>query len=201
MWRRMLTKIVLLAIAAVLPLTALAQTYPAKPVRLLVPSAAGGTPDIQARIIAAELSKQFGQQVVVENRGGASGIIGYEIIAKAAPDGYTLGYAAFPFITNVSTYSKLPYDSVKDFEPVILQVAGTNMLTVNPSLPVKSVRELISLARAQPGKLSYGAIGNGSSMQLSMELLKSMTGAKIEYVAYKSIQQATTDTIAGQIAI
>jgi len=178
-----------------------AQTYPIKPIRLLVPSAAGGTPDIQARIVASELTKQLGQQVVVENRGGASGIIGYEYLAKAAPDGYTLGYSAFTFITNPSTYSKLPYDSARDFVPVILQVMGTNILTVSPALPVKSVKELIALARAQPGKLSYGGIGNGSSQQLSLELLKSMTGTRIEHVAYKAMQQAMTDAIGGQIAI
>jgi len=197
-------KIVVIAFVAATSLNfgkSLAQTYPIKPIRLLVPSAAGGTPDIQARIVASELTKQLGQQVVVENRGGASGIIGYEYLAKAAPDGYTLGYAAFTFITNPSTYSKLPYDSANDFVPVILQVLGTNILTVSPALPVKSVKELIGLARAQPGKLSYGGIGNGSSQQLSLELLKSMTGTRIEHVAYKAMQQAMTDAIGGQIAI
>jgi tripartite-type tricarboxylate transporter receptor subunit TctC len=181
--------------------TALAQTYPNKPIRLVVPSAAGGTPDIQARIIANELGKQMGQQVVVDNRGGASGIIGYDVIAKSAPDGYTLGYSAFTFITNPIAYSRLPYDSAKDFQPVIRGVSGTNILTVTPSLPVRSVRELIELARAQPGKLSYGGPGGGASQQLSVELLKSMTGTQINQVYYKAIQQAITDTIGGQIPI
>ncbi|MGZ5259717.1 MAG: Bug family tripartite tricarboxylate transporter substrate binding protein, partial [Burkholderiales bacterium] len=108
--------------------TAFGQAYPTKPIRLVVPSAAGGTPDIQARIIANELGKQTGQQVVVDNRAGASGIVGYEVIAKSAPDGYTLGYSAFTFITNSLTYSKLSYDAAKDFQPIIRQVSGTNIV-------------------------------------------------------------------------
>jgi len=181
--------------------TAFSQGYPTKPIRLVVPSAPGGTPDIQARIIANELGKQLGQQVVIDNRGGASGIIGYDIIAKAAPDGYTLGYSAFTFITNALTYSRLPYDSAKDFQPVVRGVSGTNILTVAPSMSVRSVRELVELARAQPGKLSYGGPGGGASQQLSLELLKSMTGTQITQVYYKAIQQAMADTIGGQIQI
>ncbi|MEA3154127.1 MAG: hypothetical protein QOK44_1716 [Betaproteobacteria bacterium] len=181
--------------------TAFGQGYPTKPIRLVVPSAAGGTPDIQARIIANELGKQMGQQVVVDNRGGASGIIGYEVIAKSAPDGYTLGYSAFTFITNPLTYSKLSYDSAKDFQPIIRQVSGTNIVSVTPALPVRSARELVGLARAEPRKLSYGANGGGSSQQLSLELLKNMTGTQITQVYYKAIQQAIADTIGGQIQV
>ncbi len=191
-----------LSIAVLATVTAAsAAEYPSKPIRLIVPSAAGGTPDIQARLIASELSKQMGQQVVIDNRGGASGIIGYEMIARAAPDGYTLGYAAFPFITNPIMYVKLPYDTAKDFQPVVRQVSGTNVLTVTPALPVQSVRELVEYARAQPGKLSYGGIGGGGSQQLSIELFKSMTGTQIVQVSYKGMQQAITDTIAGQVHI
>jgi tripartite-type tricarboxylate transporter receptor subunit TctC len=181
--------------------TAFGQGYPTKPIRLVVPSAAGGTPDIQARIIANELGRQTGQQVVVDNRGGASGIIGYEVIAKSAPDGYTLGYSAFTFITNSLTYSKLSYDSAKDFQPIIRQVSGTNIVGVTPALPVRSARELVELARAEPRKLSYGANGGGSSQQLSIELLKNMTGTQITQVYYKAIQQAIADTIGGQIQV
>jgi tripartite-type tricarboxylate transporter receptor subunit TctC len=181
--------------------TAFGQAYPTKPIRLVVPSAAGGTPDIQARIIANELGRQTGQQVVVDNRGGASGIIGYEVIAKSAPDGYTLGYSAFTFITNPLTYSKLSYDSAKDFQPIIRQVSGTNIVGVTPALPVRSARELVELARAEPRKLSYGANGGGSSQQLSLELLKNMTGTQITQVYYKAIQQAIADTIGGQIQV
>ena len=178
-----------------------AQAYPSRPVRLIVPSAAGGTPDIQARIVASELSRVLGQQVVVDNRAGASGIIGYEAIAKATPDGYTLGYAAFPFIINPITYVKLPYDAEKDFQTIVLQVSGTNVLTVTPALPVKSVRELIDHARAFPGKLSYGSAGGGSSQQLAVELFKSLTGTQIVHVSYKGMQQAMADTVAGQIQV
>ncbi len=194
----------LFAVPAILSLaasTAFGQAYPNKPIRLVVPSAAGGTPDIQARIIANALSKQMGQQVVVDNRGGASGILGYDVIAKAAPDGYTLGYSAFTFITNALAFSRLPYDSAKDFQPVTRGVSGTNILTVTLSLPVRSVRELVELARAQPAKLSYGGPGGGASQQLSVELLKSMTGTQITQIYYKAIQQAITDTIGGQIQI
>src|SRR5262245_31888005 len=179
--------------------TAFAQGYPRRPIRLVVPSAPGGTPDLQARIVANELTRNLGQQVVVDNRGGASGIIGYEAIAKAAPDGYTLGYSAFTFITNSLTHSRLPYDAAKDFQPVVRGVSGTNILTVSPALPAKSVRELVELARKQPGKLSYGGPGGGASQQLSVELLKSMSGSQITQVYYKAIQQAITDTIGGQI--
>lgn len=177
------------------------QSWPNRPVRLLVPSAAGGTPDINARLLATELSRQMGQQVVVDNRGGASGIIGYEMIARAAPDGYTFGYAAFPFITNPILFAKLPYDTARDFLPVIQQVFTTNVMTVTPSLPVRSVQELVEYARGQPGKLSYGSIGAGGSQQLAVELLKIMTGVQIVQVPYKGMQQATTDAIAGQVHI
>jgi tripartite-type tricarboxylate transporter receptor subunit TctC len=181
--------------------TAFGQAYPTKSIRLVVPSAAGGTPDIQARIIANELGKQMGQQVVVDNRAGASGIVGYEVIAKSAPDGYTLGYSAFTFITNSLTYSKLSYDAAKDFQPIIRQVSGTNIVSVTPALPVRSARELVELARAEPRKLSYGANGGGSSQQLSLELLKNMSGTQITQVYYKAIQQAIADTIGGQIQV
>ncbi len=183
------------------PSTASGQVYPTKPIRLIVPSAAGGTPDIQARILAGELTKQMGQQVVVDNRGGASGIIGYEVIARAAPDGYTLGYAAFPFIVNPIVHAKLPYDSARDFAPVITQVTNANLLAVSLLLPVKSVQELIDAARAQPGKLTYGSLGAGASQQLSVELLKMMTGTQIVQVTYKGMQQAITDVIGGQVQV
>ena len=192
----------IIVVFATLPMTCtVAAEYPTKPIRLIVPSAAGGTPDIQARLIASELTKQMGQQVVVDNRGGASGIISYEVIAKAAPDGYTLGYAAFPFITNPLMFTKLPYDTAKDFQPLVRQIFGPNLLAVSPALPVKTVQALVDYARAQPGKLSYGSVGAGASQQLSIELLKKMTGTQIVQVTYKGMQQAITDVIAGQVHI
>lgn len=175
------------------------QAYPTKPIRLIVPSASGGAPDIGARSLASELSTQMGQQVVVDNRPGASGIIGLDMAARAAPDGYTFVYFSNSVVTNPSLYLKLPYDAIRDFQPIIHATAGLNLLAVTPSLPVRSVRELIDHARANVGKLSYGSSGIGASTHLSMELLKSMTGTNIVFVAYKGSQQAITDVIGGQI--
>jgi len=187
--------------AVLMVTTAAAQSYPTKPIRLIVPSAPGGSPDFHARLIAIELSRQMGQSVVVDNRAGASGIIGLDVIAKAAPDGYTLGYSPFNFITNSIVFAKLPYDAAKDFQPVVLQNTGANLLAVTPTLPVHSVQELVEYARAQPGKLSYGTLGGGASTLLAVELFKIMTNTQIVQVSYKSVQQAITDTIAGQVQI
>jgi tripartite-type tricarboxylate transporter receptor subunit TctC len=178
-----------------------AADYPAKSIRLIIPSSPGGAPDIFGRLIAGELGKQMGQQVVVDNRPGASGIIGFEAMAKAPPDGYTFGYQTFPFVTNPSGYAKLPYDTARDFQPVVRQGSNAGLMTVTPSLPVQSVRELIEYARAQPGKLSYGSNGGTASNALIIELLKVMTGTQIVQVSYKGMQQAITDTIAGQVHI
>ena len=192
----------LLAVAGMMLLasgTTYSQAYPTKPIRLIVPSAAGGAPDIGARSLASELSKQMGQQVVVDNRPGASIIIGLEMIARAAPDGYTFGYISNAIATNPSMYSELPYDFTRDFQPIIHATSGLNLLAVTPSLPIRSVKELIELARAKPGTLSYGSAGNGTSPHLSMELFKSMTSTNIVQVSYKGAQQAITDVIGGQI--
>jgi len=190
---------VLLAPAISYPQPASTDTYPSKPIRLIVPSASGGAPDIGARSLASDLSTQMGQQVVVDNRPGASSIIGLEMAARAAPDGYTFVYLSNTVATNPSLYLKLPYDVVRDFQPIIHATAGLNLLAVTPSLPVRSVKELIDHARANAGRLSYGSSGIGASTHLSMELLKSMTGTNIVFVAYKGSQQAITDVIGGQI--
>jgi tripartite-type tricarboxylate transporter receptor subunit TctC len=187
--------------AAALAITPAAAEYPTRPIRLIVPSAPGGSPDIYARLIATELNKQMGQQLVVDNRPGGNSIIGFEAIAKAPADGYTVGYAIFPFILHPSVYAQLPYDTVKDFQPLVWWGSGTSLLTVTPALPVQSVRQLIDYARAQPGKLSYGAIGIATSQALAIELLKFMTGTQIVLVSYKGMQQAITDAIAGQIHV
>jgi tripartite-type tricarboxylate transporter receptor subunit TctC len=194
----------LLVVGAALTITIVAANaaeYPARPLRLIVASAPGGNPDINSRNLANELGKQIGQQVVVENRPGASGIIGYEALARATPDGYTLGYLSNLIATNPSLYEKLPYDFARDFQPLLLYLSGLNVLTVAPSLPVRSVKELIEYARANPGKLSYGTSGIGASPHLSMELFKSMTGTNILHVGYKGTQQAITDLIGGQIDV
>lgn len=175
--------------------------YPARPIRMIVPSAPGGLPDIQARLMANELGKQLEQQVVVENRPGASGIIGFELIARAAPDGHTIGYASFLIATNPSMFAKLPYDTAKDFRMVMHQVSALNILAVSPSLPVGSVQELIKHARANPDRLSYGISAFGASNHLSIELFKIMTETRLVPVSYKAIQQAISDAIAGQIHV
>ena len=180
---------------------AASQTYPSRPLRFIVPSAPGGSPDTNARELAAELSKQMGQQVVVENRPGASGIVGYELLKHATPDGYTFAYISNFIASNPSLYAKLPYDFFRDFEPVIFYFRGVNILAVSPSLPVKSVKELIDHARANPGKLKFGSSGVGATPHLSMELFKSMTGTDIVHVPYKATQQALVDLISGQIDI
>ena len=183
------------------PGIAASQAYPSRPLRFIVPSAPGGSPDINSRELANELSKQMGQQVVVENRPGASGILGYELLARASSDGYTFAYISNFIATNPSLYSKLPYDFFRDFQPVIQYFSGLNVLTVSPSLPVRSVKELIEQARANPGKLTFGSSGIGATPHLSMELFKSMTGTSIVHVPYKGTQQAVTDLIGGQIDI
>lgn len=187
--------------AAVISTTAAAQTYPVRPLRFIVPSAPGGSPDINSRELAAELTKQMGQQVVVENRPGASGILGYEMLARASADGYTFAYISNFVSTNPSLYARLPYDFFRDFQPVIQYFAGINILTVSQSSPARSVKELLELVRANPGKLSFGSSGVGATPHLSMELFKSMTGTNIQHVPYKGTQQAVTDLIGGQIEI
>jgi tripartite-type tricarboxylate transporter receptor subunit TctC len=199
-----MTKLALIVVAATFllaPCVSYPQGYPSKPLRLIVPFAAGSSPDVMARLIASELIKQMGQPVVVDNRAGASGIIGYESIAKSPADGYTVGFMGFPFITNPSLFAKLPYDTVKDFQPLIHQNSSTFLLTVTPALPVKSTQELIDYARAQPGKLSAGYAELGAPQFLGLELFKMMTDTRIVSISYKAIQQAITDTMAGQIHI
>ena len=190
------------AVCAALTVThSLAADYPDRPIRLIVPSAPGGGPDIYARLIGNEIGKQMGQQVVVDNRPGANGIIGFEVLARAAPDGYTLGFMTNPFITNPSIYLKLPYDSARDFQPVIFQGSSTFLLTVTPSLPIHSVKDLIEHARANPGTLSYGMLVKGGPQHLAVELLKIQTGTNIVPVGYKGVQQAIIDVVGGQIHI
>ena len=181
--------------------TSAGHIYPARPIRLIVSSAPGGNPDINSRNLASELTKQLGQQVIVENRPGASGIIGLEALARATPDGYTIGYISNLVATNPSLYAKLPYDFFKDFQPLLHYLSGLNLLTVAPSMPVRSVKELIDHAKANPGKLTYGTSGIGASPHLSMELFKTMTTTNIVHVGYKGTQQAITDLIGGQIDI
>jgi tripartite-type tricarboxylate transporter receptor subunit TctC len=180
--------------------TVQAQSYPVKPIRLVVPFAAGGTTDILAREVGAHLTKAFGQTVVIDNKPGAGGNIGADIVAKAPADGYTIlmGTVGTHGI-NVSLYNKLPYDAVKDFAAVSLVAAVPNVLVVHPSVPAKTMAEFTDYARAQGDKLTMASSGNGTSIQLAGELFKSMTGAKMTHVPYKGSAPALTDLIGGQV--
>src|SRR2546423_1447095 len=176
--------------------------YPTKPVRIVVPFPAGGTTDIIARATAQKLSEAWGQQVIVDNRPGAAGNIGSEVVAKAAPDGYTLLMGTVgTHAINPSLYAKMPYDHIKDFTPVILVAGVPNVLVVNPDLPIKSVPELIAYAKANPGKLNFASSGSGTSIHLSGELFKAMTGVQMTHVPYKGSAPALTDLIGGQVQL
>jgi len=181
---------------------AFAQAWPAKPIKLVAPSTPGDAPDVIARMVADKLSPALGQQVVVENRPGAGGVVGSEAVAKSPPDGYTLimGNAGSHGI-NAAVYSKLPYDIQRDFVPVSQVAMAPNIVVINPGIPANSVAEFIAYAKANPGKLSYASGGNGSSAHMSMELFKSMAGVDIAHVPYKGSTPALTDLIGGQVAI
>lgn len=176
-------------------------SYPSHVVRLIVPNAVGGPTDITARIVAQKLTQFFGQQFVVENRPGAAGIIGTEAAARAIADGYTLLCIALPHVVNPALYKKIPYDTVADFTPVAQLISYSNILVVHPSVPARSVKELIALAKAAPEKLTFGASGFGTSLYLSAELFKSMAGVKIVHVPYKGTAAAMTDLRAGEITM
>jgi len=192
---------VVLYIAALAGLcaSAPAQDYPSKPLRFIAPNLPGGPTDILARLISQKLSESLGQPVVVENRAGAAGNIGTEVAAKSPPDGYTLlsGNVA-TFGANVSLYKRLGFDPIKDFEPVVLVATQPNILVVHPSLPVTSVKDLITLARSRPGQLNYSGSGMGAVAHLAAELFKTMTGTHIVHISYKSAAPALIDLIAGQ---
>jgi tripartite-type tricarboxylate transporter receptor subunit TctC len=176
-----------------------AEQYPSRPIRCLVPSAPGGTPDVISRVIGAELAKQMGQQVVVDNRAGANGGIGMFLLARASPDGYTIGYGPVSAVVLNPVFTRVQYDPEKDIQPVVQLVYGMHILTVSPTLPVKSVQELIDHAKANPNKLSFGSPGSGSSQHLGMELFKLMTGVQMVHVPYKAIALATNDVMAGRL--
>ena len=185
---------------ALLPLFAAAQAYPDKPIRVIVPVPAGGTPDVVARMVAPGLSSLLGQQLVIDNRGGAGGLIGAELAAKAIPDGYTLFFSSPGSLTILPHLQKqATYDTLKDFAPIGLVSIGPFLLITHPSVPVKTVKELIALARAEPGKLNYASAGNGAANHLAMELFKSMAGVDITHVPYKGAPQAVTDVIGGYV--
>ena len=193
---RVVTLLLLLPFAGL----AIAQTYPVKSVRMVVPFAAGaGSNDIMARLVAQKLTESFGQQVVVDNRPGASGIIGTDIVAKAQPDGYTLLMMSLTFSVNPSLFSKLPYDTIKDFIPVTMVASAPLMLVVHPSVPAKSVAEFIAYAKANPGKLNFGSGGPGTTPHLAGEMIKTTAGLQMTHIPYKGGAPALADLVGGQI--
>ena len=186
---------------SLLSLTAHAQ-YPAKPIHIVVPSAPGDGSDLTARLIADPLSAVLGQPVIVDNKLGAGGVVGTEFAARQPADGYTLIMAnAGSHAINAALYSKLSYDPAKDFTPIALVAVSPNMMSVNPSLPVKSIAEFIAYAKAHPGEINFASGGNGSSAHLSAELLKSMAGIQMNHVPYKGSTPALTDLIGGQVQV
>jgi tripartite-type tricarboxylate transporter receptor subunit TctC len=190
----------LLAAAAALAVGAVqAQGWPTKPVRVIVPATPGGTIDPLTRVVADALSKDLGHQFVVENRPGAQGNTGLAAVAKADPDGYTLGMAASSMLAiNPHLYAKMPYDPLKDLAPIALVGDVQNVLVVHPSMPVKTLKEFTDYVNANPGKLNFGSSGNGSSMHLSGELFKKLSATQMQHVPYANVGDATKDLVAGR---
>jgi tripartite-type tricarboxylate transporter receptor subunit TctC len=184
------------------PAPAVAQAYPNRPVKFIVPFPPGGAIDTLARLVAQNLSQTWGQPATVENRPGAGGIIGTEQVAKAPPDGYTMGWGAVgTHGINVGLYKKLPYDPVKDFAAVVPVAIVPNLIVVNPSVPANTLADLIRLAQAQPGKLSYASAGTGTTLHISCELFRSMAKVDIVHVPYKGSSPAVADVIGGQVPV
>jgi|SRR5882672_259601 len=190
---------VLITCAVALPPEAGAQTWPAKPIRMIVPFAAGGGTDIQARLFGAKLSPALGQTVIVENRPGAGGNIGAELVAKAPPDGYVVLFQSASLAVNQTLYSKLNYNAIRDLAPVLLVSSTPLILVVHPSVPARSVKDLVALAKAKPDTFNFGSNSTGSTSHLSAELLKTMTGTRMTHIPYKGSGQATTALLGGEI--
>lgn len=195
-----MNKFIILMVAAFTALGASAQNYPDKPIRFIVPFAPGGNTDVQARLIGQKLTTALGQQVIVDNRPGAGGTIGVDMAAKSAPDGYTIVMASFGnILVGPSLYKKLPYDPVKDFAPIILVSEPAGLIVVHPSVPVKNFKELISYAKAHPGKLNYASAGNGTWNHLFAEQLKSLAKIQIAHIPYKGAGPAMNDVVGGHV--
>ncbi len=196
---RMQRLILCLILAAPFSAAIAAEKYPLRPVRLIIPSGAGGVTDILARNIAPKLGDALGQQVVIDNRPGASGIVGSQIVAKSAPDGYTLLMAFPSHVVNPSLYPDIPYDTAKDFAPITLVSAVSPVLIVSAQSPARSVAELVALAKAKPGQLNHGSTGTGSMGSLRADLFGAMAGIKFTQVVYKGAPQALTALLSGEI--
>lgn len=196
-WRGPLFVPILLA----MPLVAAAQTYPAKPVRFVVPYPAGGINDIIARLIANRMAAGLGSPWIVDNRAGRGGIIGSDAVAKSPPDGYTLVHGGMGSFTLAPFLSKVSYDSLRDFTPITLTARAPNVIVVHPSLPVRTVKELIALSKSRPGQLDYATPGVGSTPHLTASLFVSVTAVRMVHIPYKGSAPATTDLVAGQVPI
>lgn len=191
----------LAAIAAMAAWQASAAEYPARPVRLVVAFAPGGSVDVVARLLAQKLAERWKQQVVVDNRPGAGGNVSAEIAARAQPDGHTLYMTSAALVVNPSLYASVPYDPVRDFSPISLVATVQSVLVSHPALPVRSVKDLVALAKRQPGQINYVSSGSGTSGHLIMELFKSMAAIDIVHVPYKTIGQAYADLVSGQVPL
>ena len=196
-WLLLLTTVTLYAATA----SAADTAYPERPVRVIVTFPAGGGTDIVARMVFQKVAERSGATFVIDNRGGAGGTIGTELAAKSPADGYTLVVVSGSHTINPSLYKKLPYDTVRDFAPVTMLVTGPGLLVVHPSLPARTVRQLIALAKERPGQMLYASAGNGTPPHLAAELFKHMTGTNIVHIPYKGNAQAMTDLIAGQVSL
>ena len=184
--------------ALLVPATALAQPYPSKPVRVVIVFPPGGSNDVVGRIVFQKMSEQLGQQFIVDNRGGAAGTIGSEVVANSPPDGYTLMIQSATHVANAHLYKKLPYDVLKDFVGIAPLARQVGMLVVHPALPVRTTKEFIALAKARPGEVTYGSAGNGSFVHLTMALLASMTGLNMIHVPYKGGGPSGTALVSGE---
>jgi tripartite-type tricarboxylate transporter receptor subunit TctC len=198
---RALKLVLALAAAFIQAGAAAAQTYPTRAIRLIVPQSAGGSTDLVARPLARQLGEALQHPVVVENHPGAGSVIGTDLVAKAAPDGYTLLAVAASFSMSPSLYANLPFDPARDFAPITLLSAFPNILVVHPSLPVKSVKELIAYAKARPGQLNFGSSGMATGTHLSMELFKNMTGIQMVHVPYKGGAPSVNALLAGEVQV
>jgi tripartite-type tricarboxylate transporter receptor subunit TctC len=192
-------RLLLAVLAAIAAMPVAAQNYPARPIRWIVPVPAGSTTDIVSRIVGQKINEAWGQQVIIDNRPGGAFVIGSDIVAKAAPDGHTVGTLLTPHIVNPFVLKDLPYDTLRDFTPVTLMVIVPGVMTMNPGVPANTLKEVIALARAKPGSLNYGSPGPLTSGHLSMEMLKLTAGINITHVPYKGGVPAIADLIAGQI--
>ena len=197
----LLTRFACAALLAAGPVAGWSQGFPSKPIRIVVPFSAGGPADITTRNIAPRLTELLGQSIIVDNRAGATGIIGADHVAKSPPDGYTLLMATASVVAiNMVTYSKLPYDTLRDFQPLTPVMTTTTILVVHPSLPAKNLKELVALGKARPGQISMGSAGNGGTLHLALEMLTKEAAVNLTHVPYKGAAPAVVDVIAGQLS-